>query len=94
MKKILPFLLFGLFVITVYYSYQQPNPETPQEYFEPPTPKTSDITNTNNQKNIEKTTQTTDKPTEKPNETTTIHEAEIIEIEPKTEHEVETFTRE
>lgn len=64
MKKILPFLLFGLFIMAVYFSYQQPKPETPQEYFTPPTTKTNDTSNTT------QTTQTTAKPTEKISETT------------------------
>ena len=36
MKKLLPFLLFSLFALTIYSSYQNKAPETEKDYFKPP----------------------------------------------------------
>jgi len=43
MKKLLPFLLLSLFVLTVYFSYQNKDPEAPKDYFTPPSTQTPSV---------------------------------------------------
>jgi len=61
MKKILPFLLLSLFVITVYFSTQNKEPEPQKNYFTPPVTKTSPVpiaVPTTNTENSHSTTET------------------------------------